>query len=80
MNKLERAAMQQALEALEELHYSSGTVVAAKKYESATAALREALEHSGEANEMVEFFSKEMKNKISVARAEQAEREEKDDA
>lgn len=39
------------------------------------AALREALDHSGEANEMVEFFSKEMKNKISVARAEQAEQE-----
>ena len=44
MNDKERAAMQQALEALEELHYSSGTVVAAKKYESATAALREALD------------------------------------
>ena len=42
MNKLEQAA-RQALEALEELHYSSGTVVAAKMYESATAALREAL-------------------------------------
>ena len=41
--KLEQAA-RQALEALEELHYSSGTVVAAKKYESATAAPREALE------------------------------------
>ena len=73
MTPKERAVMQQALEALEELHYSSGTVVAAKKYESATAALREALDHSGEANEMVEFFSKEMKNKISVARAEQAD-------
>ena len=48
-----RAAMQQALEALEELHYSSGTVVAARMYEIATAALREALDHSGEANEMV---------------------------
>ena len=43
MTPKERAAMQQALEALEELHYSSGTVVAVKKYESATAAMREAL-------------------------------------
>ena len=49
MNDKERAAMQQALEALEELHYSSGTVVAVRMYESATAALREALDHSGEA-------------------------------
>ena len=43
---------------------------------NAVTALKEALDHSGEANEMVEFFSKEMKNKISVARAqEQAEQE-----
>ena len=44
MTPKERAAMQQALEALEELHYSSGTVVAVRKYQSATAALREALD------------------------------------
>lgn len=36
-------AAKQALEALEELHYSSGTVVAAKMYESATSALRQAI-------------------------------------
>ena len=51
--KLEQAA-RQALEALEELHCSSGTVVAVKKYESATSALREALDHSGEATNMVQ--------------------------
>ena len=43
-NKLQLAA-EQTLEALEELHYSSGTVVAERKYELATAALREALDH-----------------------------------
>ena len=45
---IEKGVIEQALEALEELHYSSGTVVAAKKYESATAALREALADQAE--------------------------------
>ena len=45
MTKLEQAA-RQALEALEELNYSSGTVVAARMYESATGALREALKEN----------------------------------
>ena len=61
MSKLEQAA-RQLLGSLE-----SGMIDI-----NAVTALREALDHSGEANEMVEFFSKEMKNKISVARAEQA--------
>jgi len=81
MTKLEQAA-RQALEALEELHYSSGTVVAAKKYESATAALREALDHSGEADKMVGcaycnnplFAGTKCNNCGLVTLAEQAER------
>ena len=47
-------ALKLAEEALEELHYSSGTVKAVTLYKSALAAIREALaDHSGEANEMV---------------------------
>ena len=43
MNNKERAAMQQALEALEELHHSNSTKVAVEKYNTAHNALREAL-------------------------------------
>ena len=53
MNKTTEA-LKLAEEALEELHYSSGTVKAVTLYKSALAAIREALaDHSGDSNEMV---------------------------
>ena len=73
MTQKERATMQQALEALEELHYSSGTVVAAKKYEIATAALREALAEQAEQERMP--ITEPVVPWLSHKVAEQAEQE-----
>ena len=54
MNKTTLEALKLVEEALEELHYSSGTVKAVTLYKSAIAAVREVLaNHSGDANEMV---------------------------
>jgi len=71
MTPKEREAIQQALEALEELHYSSGTVVAARKYELATAALREALAE----RKVLTMTQEEIVDAIRSARIEQAEQE-----
>ena len=53
MNDKERATMQQALEALEEMFHSNSTKVAIEKYNTAHTALREALDHIPDATKMV---------------------------
>lgn len=78
MNKTTEA-LKLAEEALEELHYSSGTVKAVTLYKSAIAAIREALadhveqnltmvaDHSGDANEMVVADLKDVGSRFDYA-------------
>jgi len=71
--------LRMALEALEELHYSSGTVVAARKYELATAALRKALAEP-ELNLNCKSVQKRLATVWGYVKAEQAEQSQLADA